>query len=428
MAGITIYPYQEQWLKDKSRFKIGMQARQTGKTFTNSLEIVDDCFEELTKGRRARWIILSAGERQAKEIIREGIIPHARAYSLAIEQLEYEWQGQQGSYNVLEVTLPGDSRIMALPANPDTARGFSGNVFLDEFSRHQRDREIWGALFPVISAGFKIRIAGTPNGKGNKFYEIMTDENSIWSCHQTNIYQAVAQGLPRNIEELKRGLNDEDLWKQEYELEWLDEAEAWLDYDLISACEDARAGRPEFYEGGLCFLGNDIGRRSNLWVCWVWELVGDVLWCREIKTLKRQPFSVQDDALDELMSRYKVVRLAMDQTGMGEKPVEDAQRRYGKYLVEGLIFSGASKQHLATLIKQTFEDRRARIPMGDRVLRSDLHKVRKITTPLGHIRFDADNDANGHADRFWAGALGVYAASEMGETYRSPGSRSLDNW
>ena len=31
---ITFLPYQKRWLDDRSRFKIGMFARQTGKTFT----------------------------------------------------------------------------------------------------------------------------------------------------------------------------------------------------------------------------------------------------------------------------------------------------------------------------------------------------------------------------------------------------------
>ena len=39
---INFYPYQQRWLKDDSRFKIGMFSRQTGKTFTTCGELVDD--------------------------------------------------------------------------------------------------------------------------------------------------------------------------------------------------------------------------------------------------------------------------------------------------------------------------------------------------------------------------------------------------
>ena len=42
---LTLYPYQQRWLADHSRFKVGMFARQTGKTFTTTLEIVLDCLD-----------------------------------------------------------------------------------------------------------------------------------------------------------------------------------------------------------------------------------------------------------------------------------------------------------------------------------------------------------------------------------------------
>ena len=183
---VPLHPYQLRWLRDKCRFKIGMFARQTGKTFTTTLEIVDDCFEAEATGKRARWVILSRGERQAKEAMEEGVKKHCKAYNMAIEFLESRYRGEDGStYTMLEVVFPGGSRITALPANPDTARGFSANVFLDEFGFHQDSRKIWSALFPVISNGYRIIVTSTPNGKGNKFHELMTDKglSDTWSRH-----------------------------------------------------------------------------------------------------------------------------------------------------------------------------------------------------------------------------------------------------
>jgi phage FluMu gp28-like protein len=414
MPVIPLYEYEKLWLRDKSRFKIGMFARQTGKTFTTTLEVVDSCFEAQAMGRRKRWVILSRGERQAKEAMDEGIKLHCKAYSLTIESLDYEWEGAEGTYKALEVVFSNGTRITALPANPDTARGFSASVLLDEFGWHRDSRKIWTALFPVISAGHDLRVVSTPNGKGNKFYDLMTTEDPIWSKHTCDIYQAVEQGLPRDVEELRRALNDEDAWSQEYELKWLDEASAWLSYDLINAVEDDNAGIPDLYAGGSCFIGNDIGRRRDLWVAWVWEKVGDVFWCREVATLKRATFAEQDEVLDGLMKKYKVVKLCMDQTGMGEKPVEDAQRRYGMLRTEGVLFTNTNKLVLATIGKQKFEDRKVRIPMGDSNLRSDLHSLKKLPTPTGGVRFDADATENGHADRAWAGFLGLYAGANLG--------------
>ncbi len=410
---VPLYAYQRAWLQDQSRFKVGMVSRQSGKTFTNTLEVVDSCLEAEVQGRRERWVILSRGERQAKEAMDEGVKRHLAAFSCAFEALEYEWDP---SVKALEVVLPGGSRITALPANPDTARGFSANVLLDEFAFHADSRKIWAALFPVISAGFRLRVISTPNGKGNKFYELMTAKEleDVWSRHVVDIHQAVTDGLPRDVEELRAGINDEDAWAQEYELKWLDEASAWLSFELIDGCEHDRAGMAENYTGGPCYVGVDIAARRDLFVIWVLEQVGDVVWTREIVARQRISFAEQDALLDDVMARYRVLRVCMDQTGMGEKPVEDAQRRYGSLLVEGVLFNQASKHRLATLGKEAFEDRRIRIPLGDRALRTDLHKLQKTTGPTGAPRFVAEADASGHADRAWACFLALAAADSPG--------------
>lgn len=414
-AAVPLYAYQREWFLDQSRFKIGMFARQTGKTFTTTLEIVDDAFAADIEGRRARWVILSRGERQAKEAMDEGIKPHVKAYGMALEAQEFDWHGENGSYRALEVTLPNGSKITALPANPDTARGFSANVFLDEFAFHKDSQAIWKALFPVISAGYKLRVTSTPNGKGNKFYELMTSGTGTWSRHIVDIYRAVRDGLPRDIDELREGLADEDAWSQEYELKWLDEASAWLSYDLISSVEDEKAGIPENYQGGICYVGRDIGRRNDLHVIVVWEQIGDVLWERERIEQKRCTFAQMDEAFDGVMARYNVARACIDQTGMGEKVVEDAQRRYGSR-VEGVLFTLSSKLVMATGGKEAFESRRVRITMGDQKLRADLHKLRKIASATGAPRFVAERDDD-HADRTWAMFLGIHAASGPQQEY-----------
>ena len=412
MGGV-LHSYQRDWVDDDSRLKIGMFARQTGKTFSTTLEIAEDVVDAEVSGRRTRWVILSRGERQAAEAMNEGVKLHLRAMGAAYKAMDYDFPLDDGTrVKAMEVITPGGSVVTALPANPDTARGFSANVFLDEFAFHRDSRKIWSALFPVISKpGLKLRVVSTPNGKGNKFFELMTDtKNTAWSRHTVDIYQAVAAGLDRDIDFLRAGCGDEDLWAQEYELKWLDEAHAWLPFDLINSAEDENAGRPDLYAGGPCFVGVDVAARRDLFVIWVLEVVGDVLWTREIITRKGASFAEQDMLLDDVFARYRVVGSNHDQTGMGEKPVEDAKRRHGSSRVSGVLFTAANKQLLATDFKQAFEDRKIRIPMGDNALRADLHKVQREVGATGVPRFTADANAEGHADRFWAGALAVSRA------------------
>ncbi len=191
--------------------------------------------------------------------------------------MESYYRAESGErYTMLEVELPGGSRITALPANADTARGFAANVFLDEFAFHADSRKIWTALFPVISNGYRLRVTSTPNGKGNKFYELMTSNalENVWSRHIVDIYRAVRDGLPRDIAQMRQALNDDDARAQEFELKWLDEASARLTFELIDGVEHDAAGLPVHYTGGPCFVGVDIAVRNDLFVIWVLEQVG----------------------------------------------------------------------------------------------------------------------------------------------------------
>lgn len=445
---IQFHPYQQRWLADRSRFKLGRFARQTGKTFTTSGEIVEDCIDATVAKKRTRWVILSRGERQAKEAMEEAVKPMTRAFYEIYRGVlkgeppkvhEDSWTSPEtdAKYRTFEVEFPEGSRITALPANPDTARGFSANVFLDEFAFHADSKKIWGALFPVISKGQqRLRVTSTPNGKSNKFYELATGKDDVWSRHTVDIYKAVAEGLDRDIEQLRAGLGDPDLWAQEFELQWLDEASAWLDFELISACEVAGRGLVrtlEYTEGelstalergeplrpavGKVYVGMDIARRKDLTCIWSAELIGDVLYPREIITMRRAKFSAQHEELDRIIARDNPVRVSIDQTGMGEAFVETQQGKHGSYRIEGVLFTGPNRFGLASGLKERMEDRKFRVPEGERDIREDLHSITKAVTTTGAVRLVHDGESDGHGDRFWGAALCCNAASDAGAEY-----------
>ncbi|SPH20999.1 hypothetical protein ASD8599_01740 [Ascidiaceihabitans donghaensis] len=452
-------PYQKAWMNDQSRFKVGKITRRGGKTFAANGEIVDDCTQAEIDGRKTRWTILSRSEGTAKEAIEDALKPLTEAYYAAYSTLARKGRPEfteedfhvpahtreviesgsvhmidvpEATYKAQEVRFPGGSRVTAISSSPDAARGFGGNMLFDEFAFHRDSRKIWGSAFPVAArGGHKIRVISTPNGKGNKFYELMTAKDNNFSKHETDIYEAVRQGLDVDIDELRKGMSDEDAWAQEFELKWLDAASSWLTYDLISSVEAKNAGIPLHYAGGNCYVGVDIAARNDLFVIVVLEEVGDVLICREVIAEKRISFAEQDALLASVMERYRVVRVAMDQTGMGEKPVEDAKRNHGAMRVEGVLFSVASKLDLATALKERMEDRTIRIPAGDPVLRADLHAIKSQVGLTGARRLVADGDTDGHADRFWAFSLACASAASPYQklTYEkvTPGGVHLPN-
>ncbi|MFN3595163.1 MAG: terminase large subunit domain-containing protein [Thiobacillaceae bacterium] len=416
MTRPILYPYQRRYLADASRWKAACWSRQTGKTFTTALEAVLDCLTAEAEGRIARWTILSISRDRAIDAIRTGAALHAQAIGAVYELLMDDSLGieQQAAM----VKFPGGSYVRAIAARPETARGMSDNLILDEFAHHKDNRALWRALVPVVSKpSLKIRVISTPNGVGDMFHEIMTADDGLWSRHVVTIHDAVADGLPRDINELRRAARDPDTWAQEFECVFLDRAgREWLTYEEILAALEAPPLPP--YDGKPVYVGMDIAARGDLSVIAVLEDVGaGVLALREMQVMRGESFAAQLARLDGVFRAYRVARCCIDQTGMGEMPVQEAQRRHGQYRVAGVLFTAPVKLDLAVALKDRMQARRLLLPPGalaepKEALIDDLRAVRMEPGAGGVPKLLADRDGAGHADRFWALALACAAAGE----------------
>ena len=162
---------------------------------------------------------------------------HCRALKIACDY--YDDRFFKGlSVKQLEIVLPGGVRIIGLPANPQTARGFTGDVLLDEFAMHAFDREIWAAVFPTLLRGDgELDVASTPRGKANVFYDLRGNE--LFDTSVLTLPDAIGQGLDVDAEAMRKAMGDETLYRQEFLCEFLDEATAFLTYEQIDACVDA---------------------------------------------------------------------------------------------------------------------------------------------------------------------------------------------
>ena len=416
---IPLYGFQNRWMADRQRFKIGLMSRQVGKSFIISLEAVDEAMET-----GQDWVLLSAGERQSKELMRN-VKMHCQAYSIAASDIEPDsFLASDGiRYTILTIYLPNGARIIGLPANPDTARGFPANVLLDEFAFHRDSRLIWRALYPTISRGYKIRIVSTPQGLGNKFHSLWTSDNN-WSKHFVDIYKAVEDGVPMDINELKEGIDDEEAWQQEYECLFIDDSSTLLSYELISSCMDQKLEPEVIYEDfsleafnpefkGALYNGLDIGRKHDRTISWTNELLGDVYWARLILVMNKIKFREQQSMQSRLIRKLGIKRSCIDQGGIGAQLAEDTIDELGMYRGEGVDFTNAVKADMAVRTLRTFQDKRIRIPVS-KVLRDDLHSIKKSTTAAGKIRYDAERTKEGHADRFWGLSLSLMASEEAG--------------
>jgi len=439
-----LLPYQRRWVGDQARFKICVQARQTGKSFQTACEAISSAFIE----PGTKWVCLSSGERQSLEWM-EKAKEWADAFRLAIENYTEDREMGQALLRVAEIRFANDSRIIAIPANPSTARGYSANIILDEFAYHDDPDAVWAAMFPALTnplgdfksryralfAGQKvdalkherkIRVVSTFNGRQNKFFSLWENrEKNGYSAYKVTIHDAIREGLHLNADELRDALDDPDIWAQEYECEPIDSSNVLLPYDLIALAETIDASEvidPDFFETNRrreIFCGIDFGRSNDPTVCWTLELVGDTLWTREVLVLDKMSTPNQNAILAQRIKASR--RTALDYTGpgigFGDYAVKDAgmsewkpeEHHFGK--VELFTFTPKSKRLLFPTLRRKFEAPcRIRVPISRKV-REDLHAMQQVVNK-GEYSYWAPRTREGHSDRCTALALAVRAAGE----------------
>ena len=311
---LHLLPYQRRWVEDNSPLKIVVKARQIGYSFAASIRALLECLK-----KRTTWVFLSKGERQSR-LLMEKVQEHVQSCGILAQACESTFF--EGTLiKQLEVRFANGSVIYGLPANPDTARGYSGNVTLDEFAFHSDADKIYTALFPTITRGYCLEVISTPNGQQGKFYEIakaaglvgeveesrsreveewknsstprlLDSSTPLWSAHCCDIYEAIRQGLTIDLQILRAGCDDETTWQQEYCCQFISTAENFIPPALVAQCASAEAAKdcpPQFLASaphpGLdsrlpelripnseFYLGIDIGRHHDRTVFWLDEL------------------------------------------------------------------------------------------------------------------------------------------------------------
>ena len=399
-----LLPYQRRWVTDKHRFKIGVWSRQVGKSFATAFEADLDCIQT----PRTDWLVMSAGQRQSDEWMLKALAV-ARACEAGLAGTK-DAGAAKFTASASEIRFANGSRILSLPANPDTARGYSANLVLDEFAMHEADREVWAAIFPTItnelSGQKKIRVVSTPKGRGNKFAELWEEGGPQWSRHKVTLDDAIAAGLRVDKAALREGVADEDIWRQEYFCEFLANDTTYFPLDLIRACERIHA--PEAPPDAPRFLGVDIGRAHDLTAIAELAAVGEELRLVDLETIERAPFAEQRELLWSRLSRPSVRGVAIDATGIGAQLAEETRAKFGSR-VEPVQFTNAVKNGLFQSLHRAMEEGRLVLP-ADRELREDINAMHRKISTGGNIQFTAPRRPDGHSDRACALALAVDCA------------------
>ncbi len=430
-------PYQKKWICDNSRIKIMEKSRQVGMSWSAAYRLVRN---HSLGAKRDSWVS-SRDELQAKLFIQDcknfaNILNIAISHTLNCSVLE--------NSDSSSMEFNDGSRIWSLSSNPDAQAGKRGTRVLDEFALHPDPEKLYAISLPGITWGGNLEIISTHRGKDCFFNKLIEEvrfgENpKKISLHRVTLQDALEQGLLNKIKKsfpadseiaqmdeamyfdfIKKSCADESMFMQEYMCEPASDDDRFLPFSLIDKCvysPDYSDWQKISSKANPLFLGVDIGRTSDLSVFWLLEKSADVLYTRDVKALKNTTFAEQEIILDDYLQNPSLVRVCIDNTGIGRQFAERALSRYGSSRVEAITFTQTSKELMAYPLKNRFEQALLRIPNDTKII-ADIHKIRRSYSMSGNARFVSNRDSSGHSDRFWALALANFACKNSDSNYK----------
>lgn len=313
-------------------------------------------------------VIASAGDRQAKEILRK--INRAVKRSPIKIGLRAE--------NARELEFTNGSRIISIPNNPDTSRGYTPHLLLVDEADFIKDWEDFqAAMFPSgVAVGGKIVCSGTFFGK-RQLYKFSEDPE--W--HGIRLPYTVA--VPAGIEQQRHNLS-EDRFAQEFDCEPRDTVGTLFPYELISGCangteEPLTAPTP----GALYFAGWDPAKVKDQSMFYVLELLPDSDGPRVRLAIDYHGKSYPEQA--RLIAKWHQLlhffKIKVDETGVGAGPTDFLKEEIGS-VVEGKTFSFPTKMAMVTDLRIAFQDKKVQVWASDTILRRELHDLNPDTLKL----------------------------------------------
>ena len=329
------------------------------------------------------------------------------------------------------------SEIKAIPGgNPDAILSHGGSVLMDEFAFHRDQYRNYANADPVtVQHEGVLRITTTPFSDTDLAWDIFDDPEEKWedwTRHHTTMVDAIGDGLltrkgnPIDLEYLRRGMPDEDEFNAAYMGVPLSSRDSYLG-DLIP---QARKKYVDGWKGGDAYGGFDVARVGRGDIAAMAEVrrqderhqAEPIIWAK-----RGVEFPVMQDKAVEFFRERKWVRMAIDANGIGLETSQRITKRLGTARVDSCMMSSQDKATMMTTLRDLMEHGNFALP-DDRDLLLDLKSIKRIVTDSANIRYDAERNDRGHADRAWALALAVRAAGSRGTPAVTPTASGSRTW
>ena len=378
---------------DTNTYRIVNKARQLGFSFTIAAEGLMEAL--MTPGIIVLYV--STGEKAAKRVL-----DYCKDIYYSFPR---KIQGKTDPNSATEFGFPNKSILISLPNNPSTARGPKARkVYIDEAAHFLNESKIFTALQPTIARGGDFTIISTPNGRGNKFFDVW-ENNPAYTKHLIDWEACPDEKYKKFVSDMRNNM-DELSFLQEYGCSFTEDLLSFFPYNLILQCvnpdlEDVESLRTR----NSVYMGVDFAEKRDSTAVVVAERTSnDNIYIRLIKTYEKIPYAAQLEDIFYLCEQMSVGKVNCDGTGVGVKLTEDLQARLGDGMVTGVHFNPTSKECMMKTLRVLLESERIVLPKND-IMINQLRSLERSYTEQGTVRFKHVGQA--HDDVAWALALCV---------------------
>jgi len=252
----------------------------------------------------------------------------------------------------------------------------------------------------------------TPWGRDHFFYRAFT--NPSYSVHRVKSNECPLI-KPKFLQEMKQNMT-EQAYRMEYEAEFVEAANSYFPQDLIRTCIDPTLRLVSNLESevptGEYYGGCDFGKLQDHSVITVLnrkENSLELVYLHEFEI--GTPYAEVIGHLAHAHSRFRFIKVQVDQTGVGEPVLEELKGQ--DVPAEGLIFTTQTKEELLTCLRIAMEQKRIRIPYHLRLC-EQINEQQYACGKSGHLQFS--HPEGSHDDMLWSLALGVWAGTMGRET------------
>lgn len=397
---IRLYPYQRKVLRDSSRKRIINKARQVGVSWLCACEGLLKAMQR----PNCTVLFVSNSQKNANRILQY-------IYDLVASLPKKLKPPMTEAQSKTEIGFANKSRVISLPNNPNTVRGYAGSlVYVDEIAHFSApgDEDMLRALAPSISRGQQLTLFSTPFGKRNTFYDVW-EKDSEYSHHQIDWTMCPDEEYRRNVAKEKKEM-DPLSFASEYCCGFVGEQTAFFPFEVTKrvVSEDLFLWdtSSEIDTSNPVFVGVDFGKLHSSTVITVIEEVKEKAVTRYIKEYERTEYTQQLRGLKRVMQAFPVTKALVDQTGIGIRLFEELKQVYGAKVIP-ITFTLASKERMITNLRVMMEDGRVVIPKNERLI-SQLQTLEREISRSGNLRFR--HQVGKRDDYVWSLALACDSA------------------